>query len=197
MLLKTMICGLLFSVATMCNASPILLFENTTSDVDKSYLQGESVELSVWISGLTGSYDNGGIDLGLFDINLMFDRNVAQYVGTSFSQSLDDSVFFELSATETASGLNFFGVSLLIDLSTQLDAFKLFSLSFIAKETGDSNFTLNSLLLDSMGSEFTADSNKANIKVVQPVVSLFESTTPLLFFMGLLLVFGVRLKKLR
>jgi hypothetical protein len=193
-MLKTMMCGLLFSLASMCNASPILLLENTTADVNKSYLQGESIEISVWISGLTGSYDNGGVDLGLFDINLLFDRNVTQYVDTIFSQDLDDSVFFELSAIETSGGLNFFGVSLLFDLSTQLDAFKLFSLSFIAKEIGDSDFTLNSLLLDSMGYEFTADSNKVSIKVQQPVVSVYEPNTMLLLLIGLLLVCGVRRK---
>lgn len=195
-MLKAIVCGLLFSCATMSNASPILLFENTAADINRNYLQGESVEFAVWISGLTGTYDDGGLDLGGFDINLFFDRDIANYVGTSFSPDLEDNVFFGLSAAETASGLNFSGVSLLFDLSTQLDTFKLFSVSLIANETGDDIFTLNSLLFDSMGYEFVAGSNKMAISVHQPGVSVVEPNILLLLLIGLLLVYRARVREL-
>lgn len=176
-----------FSVlAASAYATPVLSFGNSGSNVAQSYNVGDTVSLDLWVSGLDGSNDLGG-----FDMNLSFNGAVSGYQNTVFSTDLDDSWFYGLSAAPTSSnGLYLSGFSLLADLSAQANTLKLFTLSFIAGQAGNSTITLDDFILsDSWGTEFASESYLAEITVNNKPTSVPEPGTLGLLLGALALVF--------
>lgn len=170
--------------ATSAYAAPVLSFGNAGGNVSHSYNVGDTVSLDFWISGLDGTDDSGGVDLGAFDFNLSFNGAVTGYQNATFSSDLDDSLFYGLDAhTTSANGLNLSGLSLAWDLSGQASALKLFTLAFTADQAGLSTIKLDDFLLsDSWGSAFASDSFSAEITVNEKSTSVPEPSS-----LGLLL----------
>lgn len=199
---KALAAGLVVSAFNMFAASayaaPVLSFGNAGSDTSHTYHVGDTVSLDLWISGLEGTDDLGGLDLAGFDMNLSFNGGVTGYQNTVFSTDLDDSLFIGLTADMTSSNsVNLSGVSLLWDFSSQLSAFKLFTLSFTADQAGVSRLSLDDFVLsDSWGSELAGEKYLAEITVSDKPVSVPEPSTLGLMLSALTLMF-VRRRSLK
>lgn len=179
-ILRKMLMGVVGSaftlIADLSFATPILSFENMGSDINKSYYVGDTISLDLWVSGLDGNDNVGGSDLGWFDLHFSFNNAVTGYQNTVFSSDLNDSLFFGLSATQTSSNtVNNFGISLLFDLSSQANEFKLFTLVFSADQIGASILQLDNILLaDSWANELISDNFFAEINVSETLVDVPE-----------------------
>ena len=181
-------CNLL---ATSACAAPVLSFGNSGSNSSHTYQVGDTVSLDLWISGLDGSDDLGGLDLAGFDLNLSFNGGVTGYQNTVFSTDLDDSVFYGLLANPTSGNdVNLFGLSLLGDLSLQASQLKLFTLNFSADSAGVSTLKLDDFILsNSWFREFASDNYLAEITVTDKSVSVPEPSALSLLLGALALVF--------
>ena len=193
-----LVAGAFNLLAASAYAAPVLSFGNSGSDTAHAYQVGDTVALDLWISGLDGTDDLGGMDLAGFDMNLSFNSGVTGYQNTLFSTDLDDSLFFGLTAMPTSvSGLNLSGLSLLWDLSSQASAFKLFTLSFSADQAGVSTLKLDDFILsNSWGEAFASANYLAEITVTDKPVSVPEPSTLGLLLSALALVF-VRRRSLK
>lgn len=171
-----LVAGAFNLVAASAYATPVLSFGNTGANSSHTYNVGDTVSLDLWIAGLDGSDDLGGLDLAGFDMNLSFNGGVTGYQNTLFSTDLDDSFFYGLSANPTSSNsLNVSGLSLLWDLSAQANQFKLFTLNFTADHAGVSSLGLDDFILsNSWGVEFASDKYLAEITVNDKSVSVSE-----------------------
>jgi hypothetical protein len=194
----SVVAGAFNLLAASAYAAPVLSFGNSGGDTAHAYQVGDTVSLDLWISGLEGTDDLGGLDLGAFDMNLSFNGGVTGYQNTLFSTDLDDSLFYGLSAAPTSSnGLNLSGLSLLWDFSSQLSAFKLFTLSFSADNAGVSTLKLDDFILsNSWGEQFASANYLAEITVTDKPVSVPEPSTLGLLLSALALVF-VRRRSLK
>ncbi len=186
----SVVAGAFNLLAASAYAAPVLSFGNSGGDTAHTYQVGDTVSLDLWVSGLDGTDDLGGLDLGGFDMNLSFNGGVTGYQNTLFSTDLDDSLFYGLSAVPSSNGLNLSGLSLLWDFSSQLSAFKLFTLSFSADNAGVSTLKLDDFILsNSWGEEFASANYLAEITVTDKPVSVPEPGTLGLLFSALALVF--------
>ncbi|HOY23428.1 MAG TPA: PEP-CTERM sorting domain-containing protein [Cellvibrio sp.] len=186
-----LVAGVFNSLAASAYAAPVMSFGNSGSDTAHAYQVGDTVSLDLWISGLDGTDDLGGLDIAGFDMNLSFNGGVTGYQNTLFSTDLDDSLFFGLTAMPTSgNSLNLSGLSLLWDLSSQASAFKLFTLSFSADQAGVSTLQLDDFILsNSWGEAFVSANYLAEITVTDKPVSVPEPGTLGLLFSALALVF--------
>ena len=181
-------CNLL---AVSAYAAPVLSFGNSGSNSSHTYQVGDTLSLDLWTSGLDGTDDFGGLDLGGFDMNLSFNGAVTGYQNTVFSTDLDDSLFYGLLASPTSgNSVNLSGLSLLWDLSSQASQLKLFTLSFSADYAGVSTLNLSDVILsNSWFSEFASDNYLAEITVTDKQVSVPEPGSLGLLLGALALVF--------
>ena len=191
-----LVAGAFNLVAASAYATPVLSFGNTGANSSHTYNVGDTVSLDLWISGLEGSDDLGGLDLAGFDMNLSFNGGVTTYQNTLFSTDLDDSFFYGLSANPTSgNSLNVSGLSLLWDLSSQANQFKLFTLNFTADHAGVSSLGLDDFVLsNSWGVEFASDKYLAEITVNDKAVSVSEPGS-LGLLMGALALVVMRRRK--
>lgn len=182
---KMMVASAMCLLASASYAVPVLSFGNAGTNVAHDYTVGDTIALDFWVSGLTGSDDLGGLDLGGFDLNLSFNGAVTGYQGTTFSSDLDDSLFYGLDASSSSSNsVNISGVSLLADLSAQASEFKLFTLLFSADHAGTSSVKIDDFILaNSWLGGFTSDNFLADITVNETAVTVPEPSS-----LGLLLL---------
>jgi hypothetical protein len=186
-----LVAGAFNLLAASAYAAPVLSFGNSGSNTSHSYQVGDTVSLDLWLSGLDGTDDLGGLDLGGFEMNLSFNGGVTGYQNTLFSTDLDDSLFYGLVADPTSSSsLNLSGLSLLWDFSSQASQLKLFTLNFSADQAGVSILTLDDFILsNSWGIEFGSDNFLAEITVIDKSVSVPEPSALALLLSALALVF--------
>jgi hypothetical protein len=191
-----LVAGAFNVLATSAYATPVLSFGNVGSDTSHAYHVGDTISLDLWISGLDGSDDLGGLDLAGFDMNLSFNSGVTGYQNTVFSTDLDDSFFYGLSASPTSSNsVNLSGFSLLWDLSSQANQFKLFTLNFTADHAGVSSIGLDDFILsNSWAEEFASDKYLAEITVMDKSVAVSEPGS-LGLLMGALALVVMRRRK--
>ena len=182
---KMMVAGALCLCAGSALAAPVLSFGNAGANVAHDYTVGDSIALDLWVSGLDGSDDLGGLDLAGFDFNLSFNGAVTGYQGTTFSSDLDDSLFYGLDVSPTSSNsVNLSGLSLLADLSAQASEFKLFTLLFSADHAGISSIKIDDFILaNSWFGSFSSDNFLADITVNEKAVTVPEPSS-----LGLLLL---------
>ena len=182
---KMMAASALCLCAGSALAAPVLSFGNAGANVAHDYTVGDSIALDLWVSGLDGSDDLGGLDLAGFDFNLSFNGAVTGYQGTTFSSDLDDSLFYGLDASPTSSNsVNLSGLSLLADLSAQASEFKLFTLLFSADHAGISSIKIDDFILaNSWFGSFSSDNFLADITVNEKSVTVPEPSS-----LGLLLL---------
>ncbi|RYY02136.1 MAG: PEP-CTERM sorting domain-containing protein [Gammaproteobacteria bacterium] len=182
---KMMAASALCLCAGSALAAPVLSFGNAGANVAHDYTVGDSIALDLWVSGLDGSDDLGGLDLAGFDFNLSFNGAVTGYQGTTFSSDLDDSLFYGLDASPISSNsVNLSGLSLLADLSAQASEFKLFTLLFSADHAGISSIKIDDFILaNSWFGSFSSDNFLADITVNEKSVTVPEPSS-----LGLLLL---------
>ncbi len=187
---KMMAVSALCLLANASYAVPVLSFGNTGANVAHDYTVGDTIALDFWISGLNGSDDLGGVDLGGFDLNLSFNGAVTGYQGTTFSSDLDNSLFYGLDASSSSTNsVNLSGVSLLADLSAQASEFKLFSLLFTADQVGTSTIKLGDFILsNSWFTELASDNYLAEINVRPVTVPEPSSLGLLLLALGAIVI---------
>lgn len=187
---KMMAVSALCLLANASYAAPVLSFGNAGANVAHDYTVGDTIALDFWISGLNGSDDLGGVDLGGFDLNLSFNGAVTGYQGTTFSSDLDNSLFYGLDASSSSTNsVNLSGVSLLADLSAQASEFKLFSLLFTADQVGTSTIKLGDFILsNSWFTELASDNYLAEINVRPVTVPEPSSLGLLLLALGAIVI---------
>ncbi len=187
---KMMAVSALCLLANASYAAPVLSFGNAGANVAHDYTVGDTIALDFWISGLNGSDDLGGVDLGGFDLNLSFNGAVTGYQGTTFSSDLDNSLFYGLDASSSSTNsVNLSGVSLLADLSAQASEFKLFSLLFTADQVGTSTIKLEDFILsNSWFTELASDNYLAEINVRPVTVPEPSSLGLLLLALGAIVI---------
>lgn len=171
-------------VATVTQAAPILSFNNAQTDIAQTYQVGDTISLGVWLSGLED------VDLGGFDLNLVFNNAVSQFQNATFSADLDDSLFGDLAIVRPdANSLNLSGVSYDWDLSDQANEVQLFSLEFIAGSVGTSVLSFgSSLFSDGLGLELLTDNFMATLTVEGTPTPVDEPGTLAMLACGLALL---------
>ena len=183
------------SLPAVSSAVPVLSFGSAPTDFSVSHTVGDSFGLDVWLSGLSD------VDLGGFELSLMFDAAPIGYTGTTFSDDLLSNNFFGSQASTVGAGrVDFSGVSLATDLSQQADALKLFTLNFDAQSVGVSNLVFTSTLFSNeVPLSFDAETRRATVTVeaALPPVSVSEPETLSLFVViGAVLLGWVRRRRL-
>jgi hypothetical protein len=113
---------------------------------------GNSVDVEVQIAGLVG----GALpSLGAYDLTIGFDETVLDFTGIVFTSVLGTPGVFSLTSgpTEGTGTVQFSQVSLLINLTSQADAFTLATLSFLALGEGDGDLDFTGLGTTSLSDE--------------------------------------------
>lgn len=186
-LIRVMLLALAFAWGANASAAPILSFDASDADINKSYWVGDSIAMELWISGLSD------VDLGGLDLTLSFNPLVTGYQSTHFAPSLNDEDFILLEDWLINPGmLVLTGVSLAPDLSAQADAFRIATIAFTAIGAGTSLFSFNSSLVsDEFAEAFVTTNFTANITVNDRQVAVSEPS-PLLLALSLVVALSLK-----
>lgn len=188
-------CGVFFQIAQPVFAKTVISFEKASMDVQRNYFLGEMINIEVWLYGLGDPGTTDHLALGAFDLDLSFNNSVTAYKSITFGNVLDDSGYILLTADRPSeNSINFSGVSILDDLSTQPNEFQLFSLSFSADRVGTSTLKFDRMLLaDALANplDVKAYSAEINVSTVPAPASL-----PMICI-GLVIISLVRLNRAR
>jgi hypothetical protein len=155
---------------------------------DTSFINvGQPVDIYVEISGLSP-----GVHLGAFDFNVNFDTATLNFEGYVLEEHL--GIVGNGEALDTSSAyiiggnvINLAELSLLADLSFQLDSFTLATLTFTGKNPGVSSLWLSDIILsDGNANKLNVDgSNPATVNVVPIPGSIWLAASGLIGFAAL------------
>jgi len=193
--------NLLASLAILfsCDAFAI----NINLVADKSRLNiGDTLELQVRVNGLD---DQAAPSLGVYDLNLGFDRalfslNAVHWGDSLLGNQLDLAGFGSLQeSTPGANGLNVFELS--VDSIAALDLlqagdFTLFSVLFTAQAIGEGNFSLLiNALGDASGNPLSA--NEPNGLAVIVGAAEVPEPSSVMLLLGVLAILALRVRNLQ
>jgi hypothetical protein len=155
---------------------------------------GETVNVDIHISGLTG-FDA----LGAFDLDLEFDDSILGFSGVSFGTQLDLFGFGSLQDASASGGVvdvSEVSMDLPFDLEDfQLDDFVLATIEFNADALGTSTLSYSQTILsDAWGIGFDPDLETGWIQVIAPT-SVPEPNILTLLLLSAAGVAGLRVKK--
>jgi len=171
-LLKVAVAVFLVAAAVLW-MSPAKAATISVSPASQSIVNGDSVDVSIVISGLG---DGAADSLGAFDLNLTFDNSILSYTAAAFGDPvLGDQLSLGGSGTYTAATpgaglvnlvqLSFDPVALLN--SDQAGSFVLAVLSFDAVGLGDSVLDFSGIILsDASGAALSSTASSASISVI-------------------------------
>lgn len=132
---------------------------------------GNSVDLDIMVSGL-GVYE----DLAAFDLDFNYDPSILQFMNYSLSDNLGSVLndeALDLSSLNYPGLLNISSISLLGNLETQPDAFKIATVTLKGIAKGVGNLSLSNVLPgDSFGEIISAETRDASVSSVSEPPSM-------------------------
>jgi len=173
---------LLFGTAKGVIAAPILSFNNSQTNISEIVYVGDTITLELWFSG----FDT--IDVGGFQFLLNFNDTVTSLATLEKNDTLTEFDIYDV--FNTGNAVDSYAVAFADDLSSQADAFKIATLSFLASNVGISELLFSDLIVsDENAQAIDLTMFQGQIAVIDNTnISVPAPTSLSIFLLGLFVI---------